>query len=120
MVAIPVVIGAGLGVRAALSGPIANLGGVALWATLICCLIVLARPALSPIRLFVAGVGVSFAVELFQLTPIPMALYRIHPASALVLGTSFEAADLPAYVVGSGLGAALQALHRAIVDRGAR
>ena len=95
----------GLGIRALFDGAAAKYAGVALWATLVFFLIVLVKPELSWRRAFVVCVGISFVVEFLQLTPGPMALYRVHPAFALVFGTTFNGPDLPAYVVGAGVGA---------------
>jgi len=105
-----VTIAAGLGVRAVLDGVVSNLVGVALWDTLVCCLIVLLRPEVSPRSLFIAGAIVGIGAEVFQATGVPMELYRAHPLFALVFGTTFEWADLLAYPAGAGLGAAGQAL----------
>ncbi len=98
----------GLGTRAVLAGWLAKYLGVALWATLVYFLILFVAPRTTTRRAFILCTAISFAVELFQLTPIPMALYGIHPFFALVLGTTFSAADLPAYVVGAALGALTQ------------
>lgn len=99
----------GLGVRAALSGCVAKYLGVALWATLVYFFVLFLAPETSARRAFVVCVLVSFAVELFQLTPVPKALHELHPAFALVLGTTFNALDLPAYVAGAALGALCRA-----------
>ncbi len=95
---------AGLELRAFFSGGVAKYGGVALWATLVYWLVLWSVPRMKPARVSGLTVLISFAVELFQLTPVPMALYEIHPYFALVLGTTFHLPDFPAYVVGAGLG----------------
>jgi hypothetical protein len=95
----------GLGVRAALSGPFAKYGGVGLWSMLVYALIVLMRPAITPLRAGFGATVISFAVELFQLTPFPTALARAHVAFALVLGTTFNWPDFPAYAAGVAIGA---------------
>jgi len=95
----------GLSARAALSGWVAKYAGVALWATLLYFLIVLVARRLAWPAALAICVGLSFAVELFQLTPVPLRLSRISPLFALVLGTTYSSADLPAYVVGAALGA---------------
>ncbi|HHO51757.1 MAG TPA: DUF2809 domain-containing protein [Deltaproteobacteria bacterium] len=113
--------GAGLGARAVLTGAVANVGGVALWSVLVACLILAVRPSLPGGQLFALTLGISVAVELFQLTGVPLALYRIHRLSALVLGTSFQWADLPAYLLGSlaaGLGQGLSLRARRAADPG--
>jgi hypothetical protein len=103
---------AGLGCRAALSGWLAKYGGVALWATLVYFLVLWVRPRLAVARTALLCLGISVAVELFQLTPVPRALHEIHPAFALVFGTTFNAWDLPAYAAGTVLGAAIHAASR--------
>jgi hypothetical protein len=103
---------AGLGVRSVLSGWIAKYLGVALWATLVYFLIVFIAPRLPRLQVFAICVVVSFIVEFSQLTPVPMALYRIHPYFALVFGTTFNAPDLAAYVVGAAIGLAVHAKFR--------
>jgi hypothetical protein len=107
-VAAVVTLGLGLGVRAFLGGWFAKYAGVALWATLVYFLILWVRPSLSPPRAFTVCVVISFAVELAQLTPGPMALYGVHPLFALVFGTTFNAPDLPAYVIGAAIAAGAQ------------
>jgi hypothetical protein len=107
-----VTIAAGLGVRAVSDGAVSNLVGVALWDTLVCCLVVLLRPDVSPGSLFVVGALLGIGTEVFQATGVPLQLYRAHPVLALVFGTTFQWADLPAYPIGAALGAAGQALWR--------
>lgn len=107
-----VTLGLGLGVRAVTTGAFAKYAGVALWATLVYFLILWCVPKRTPQQLFGATVGVSFAVELLQITPYPMALYEVHPFFALVFGTTFNVWDLPAYVLGAALGWAVTAAWR--------
>ncbi len=90
-----------------MSGSVAKYGGVALWATLVYFLLLCVAPRLSRGRCFWLCVGISFAVELFQLTPIPRALNEVHTSFVLVFGTSFHAFDLPAYVAGAVLAVGL-------------
>lgn len=103
-------IAVGLGVRALSDGVVSNLVGVALWDTLVCCLVVVLRPGVSPRSLFIAGALLGIGTEVLQATGVPMQLYRAHPLFALVLGTTFQWADVPAYPVGAALGAAGQRL----------
>jgi Protein of unknown function (DUF2809) len=103
-------IAAGLGVRALSDGVVSNLVGVALWDTLVCCLVVVLRPGVSPRSLFIAGALLGIGTEVLQATGVPMQLYRAHPLFALVLGTTFQWVDVPAYPVGAALGAAGQGL----------
>ncbi len=97
----------GLGLRAFMSGAVAKYGGVALWATLVYFLLLCVAPSLSRGRCFWLCVGISFAVELFQLTSIPRALNDEHAGFALVFGTTFHVLDLPAYVAGAALAVGL-------------
>lgn len=103
---------AGLGCRAVFSGWVSKYGGVALWATLVYFLVLWVRPQLPVARAALLCLAISVAVELFQLTPVPRALYELHAAFALVFGTTFHAWDLPAYAAGALLGAAVQAAFR--------
>ncbi len=102
----------GLGLRAAFDGAIAKYGGVALWSTLVYVLLLVLWPRLTILRAFCICVAISFAVEFFQLTPVPRALYELHSAFALVFGTVFSWQDLPAYVGGAALGVILHATVR--------
>ncbi len=108
---------AGLGCRAVLSGWLSKYGGVALWATLVYFLVLWVRPQLAVARTALLCLAISVAVEFFQLTPVPRALYEVHPAFALVFGTTFNAWDLPAYAAGALLGAGI---HAAFQRRPAR
>jgi hypothetical protein len=103
---------AGLGCRAVFSGWVSKYGGVALWATLVYFLVLWVRPQLAVGRAALLCLGISVAVELFQLTPVPRALYELHAGFALVFGTTFHAWDLPAYAAGALLGAAIHAAVR--------
>ncbi|MBI5516596.1 MAG: DUF2809 domain-containing protein [Deltaproteobacteria bacterium] len=105
-----VTVAVGLGARRALSGWTAKYLGVALWSTLVYWLVLACAPRLRPARAFGVTVAISFAVELFQLTPIPYRLGQVSVLFQLVFGMFFSAWDLPVYVVGSALGAALHAL----------
>ena len=103
-------IAAGLGVRAVADGAVSNFVGAALWDTLVCCLVVVLRPGVSPRSLFIAGALLGIGAEVFQATGVPLQLYRAHPGLALVLGTTFQWADIAAYPVGAALGALGQAM----------
>lgn len=111
-VAAPVTVAAGLGVRAVLDGPVANVAGVALWTVLVAVILVWLRPRMRPRSVLGWSLAIGVGVELLQLTGLPLRLYRIHPLFALVLGTSFQLEDLPGYLLGAALGATLQAIHR--------
>ena len=105
-------VAAGLALRGFAGGALAKYGGVALWAALVYALVVVLRPRARPGMVATVALAISFAVELFQLTPYPAALAARHPLFHLVLGEMFHAPDLLAYALGAGLAWA--------VDRGAR
>ena len=48
-----------------------------------------------------AAVALCALIELFQLTPYPARLGESWPPLQLVLGTTFNAWDLPAYLAGA-------------------
>jgi len=100
-------VAAGLALRRSSDGPLAKYGGVALWATLVYALVVVAWPRWSRARVALVALAISFAVELFQLTPVPAALSARHVLFHLVLGDTFHAPDLAAYPVGVALAAAV-------------
>ncbi|MFG2617126.1 DUF2809 domain-containing protein [Streptomyces sp. NPDC048507] len=100
-------VGAGLGLRAVATGDVAKYGGDALYAVLVLALVVLAAPRLSPPRAAATALALSWAVEFFQLTPVPAALGAHSTAARLVLGSTFNAPDLFWYAVGAAAGALL-------------
>jgi len=104
-------IAAGLGVRAVLAGWTAKYLGVALWATAAYFTVLLVRPSLSVLRAAAIALAVSWAVELAQLTPGPAYLSSRYFFFRLLLGSDFGAWDLPAYLAGVLIGAAV---HRAV------
>ena len=106
-------VAAGLGVRALLAGWWAKYPGVALWSVALYWFLLLLRPSLAIPRAAALALALSWAVELFQLTPLPAALASRHVLFRLVLGSDFGVWDLPAYLAGVLLAAALHALiHR--------
>lgn len=96
---------AGLGARAFLSGAPAKILGVALWATLVYCLVAFVAPSWRPRRVAILALAISWAVELAQLTPGPAALSARHALLRMIFGTTFSAWDLPMYAGGVALGA---------------
>jgi hypothetical protein len=96
-------VAAGLALRRLTGGLLAKLGGVALWAALVYWLCVLVRPRARREVVALLALAISFAVELFQLTPYPAALAARWPPVHLVLGSTFWAPDLLAYLLGVGL-----------------
>jgi hypothetical protein len=109
---IPPLIAIGMAARFGLDGALANLLGVALWSVLVYVLILIAAPDARPSRAGPLCCAIGWAVELFQLTPIPLALARVSVLFRLALGTHFDAGDLPAYALGALAAAGLHALLR--------
>jgi hypothetical protein len=97
----------GLGARAVLTGLAAKIAGVALYAVLVYALVLVAAPRLGAARACLTTVVICFAIELFQLTPIPAALGERHVLFRLVLGTTFGPWDLPMYAAGALAAAAI-------------
>ncbi len=56
-------------------------------------------PLTRPSRLGACALGISIAVEVFQLTGIPGKMPRV---LQIALGTSFEWHDIACYIVGAG------------------
>ena len=57
--------------------------------------------SVRPSRAFAFALGLSFAVELAQLSPYPAWLSSKHVILRLILGTTFGFVDLAGYVVGA-------------------
>jgi len=115
-IAAVVTLAAGLAARAFLDGAPAKILGVALWATLVYWLVVFCAPGWSIRRVSILTIAISWAVELFQITPIPEALSARHVLLRMIFGTTFSAWDLPMYVGGVLLGAAAHRLLRGAGD----
>ncbi|GHE32890.1 hypothetical protein GCM10017673_39690 [Streptosporangium violaceochromogenes] len=99
-------VAAGLTIRAVAGGGFGEPVGDALYTVLVHTLIVLARPRVPPARAALGALALSWAVEFFQLTPVPAALSAAIPAAGLVLGSTFGADDLCAYAAGAVLAGA--------------
>jgi hypothetical protein len=89
--------------------------GDALYTVMIYFVVAAIRPTLQPVRLGVSALAISLAIELFQLTGIPLGLPRV---LRLALGTTFAWHDVACYFVGAGAivlghGLALRACARA-------
>ncbi|WP_239526160.1 DUF2809 domain-containing protein [Microbacterium sp. B35-30] len=106
-------IGAGLLVYRALPGTAAtDIAGDALYAVAAYLAVVLVAPRLPP--LVVGGIAAAWctAVELFQLTGLPLVWGAQFAPVTLVLGTVFDTRDLVVYLVTIALATALDAgLH---------
>lgn len=98
---------AGLSVRTVLGGDLAKYAGDALYALLIFWLVLVVAPRTRGWVAAAVALGFSVAVELFQLTGVPAELGAHSTLARLVLGTTFNAPDLPFYAVGAALGWAL-------------
>ncbi|MBD8045079.1 DUF2809 domain-containing protein [Arthrobacter sp. Sa2BUA2] len=99
------VVACGLAVRG-LPGMAGDAAGGILYAVLVYLLFALASLVLWPLRVrpvHLAGAAVVLCtlVELFQLTGWPARLGEAWPPLHLVLGSTFNAWDLPAYAVGA-------------------
>jgi hypothetical protein len=93
-------VAAGLAVRGLFDGVFAKVAGVVLYAVLIYELIVVIAPRMAVTTVAALALAVCWVVEFAQLTPGPAALSELHPALALVFGSTFSAWDLPAYTLG--------------------
>jgi hypothetical protein len=83
--------------------------GDALYTVMVYFLVAVVRPRLSPVRLGLLALGISIAVELFQLTGIPARLPRVFQ---LALGTTFAWHDVSCYVAGATAITLLDAARR--------
>lgn len=94
------VVGAGLTVHALLPDTaVTDVAGDALYAVAAYLAAVILAPRLRPLMVAAITATWCIAVELFQLTGIPLALGAAFPPSMLVLGTVFDARDLVVYVI---------------------
>jgi hypothetical protein len=109
---VPLTVAAGLGSRVLLGGLPAKIAGDALYTVLIYVLVVVVQPDVRPSRALVVALGLSFAVELAQLTPYPAWLSSKHVILRLMFGTTFGFVDLAGYAVGAASAGALHAAVR--------
>lgn len=107
-------VAAGLSVRSVLGGDLAKYAGDALYALLVFWLVLVVAPRTRGWVAALVAAGVSVTVELFQLTGVPAELGAHSALARLVLGTTFNAPDLPFYAVGAALGWALHRTARAV------
>jgi hypothetical protein len=112
--ALVVTVVAGLGIRPVTGGAFAKYAGDALYATAVYWCVVLVRPAVRLPAAAVVAVGICWAIELFQLTPVPAALSAHSTLSRLVLGSTFGGWDMVAYPVGVIVAVAVHALLRSL------
>lgn len=93
--------------RAVGDGSIAKYAGDALYTVCVYALVVLIAPKVRPLVAGLVALGVSWAVELAQLTDVPASLSERSVVARLVLGRTFNAPDLLWYAVGAVAAAAL-------------
>ncbi len=93
----------GLAVHTYGDGRLAGYVGDALYTVMVYALVVVVRPSIGPAVAACWALGISWAVEFLQLTDIPAQLSAAVPAMRLVVGTTYNALDLVAYVVGAAL-----------------
>jgi hypothetical protein len=72
----------------------------ALYAVLIYLLVALLRPRAHSVVVAAIALGFCVAIELFQLTGVPVMLSDITPLARLVFGTTFVPTDLLSYTAG--------------------
>lgn len=97
-VALAVVIVAGLTIHWLLpETPASDIAGDALYAVAVYLFVVAVAPRWSPVIAGALSAAWCVAIELFQLTGIPMALGAEFAPAMLVLGTVFDSRDLLVY-----------------------
>ncbi|MEG0201076.1 MAG: DUF2809 domain-containing protein [Comamonas sp.] len=85
-----------------------NYPGDALWAWVVLLCVAWLRPAMACSRLAAFSLLIAVAIEFLQLYQAPwMQALRANKLAYLVLGNGFDPLDLVAYVVGVGLGVAV-------------
>ncbi len=107
VLALAVVVAAGLAVHRLMPSSVASdVAGDALYAVAVYTGLVLLLPRSRPLVLAAGAAAWCVAVELLQLTGMPITLAERMPVAALVLGSGFDARDLVVYVlaVASALG----------------
>lgn len=109
-----------LGVRAGATGATEAVGkyaGDALYTVLLHTLVVLAAPRVKPLVAAAVALGVSWAVEFSQLSPVPGELSARSTLARLVLGSTFNAPDLFWYAVGAVFGCVVHVMLNAFSFR---
>jgi hypothetical protein len=93
-----------LAITAGAQGDVAKSAGDALYTVLVQTLVVAVAPRLKPATAAAIAVGVSWTVELLQLTGVPSELSARSVVARLVLGSTFNPPDLFWYAVGAAFG----------------
>lgn len=100
VVAVPLVVAAGLGARSVGPGAAASAAGDVLYAVLVYALVVALVPRWRPAIAAATALAVCWLVEAAQLSSIPATLADAWWPVRYVLGTSFVWTDLVLYAVG--------------------
>jgi Protein of unknown function (DUF2809) len=118
-VALLVLIAAGLAVHTLLPDTVgSDVAGDALYAAAIYAGVVLIAPRLHPAAVAAIAAGWCIAVEIFQLTGIPLRAGDLFPPAMLVLGTVFDPRDLVVYPAAVFVAAAIDIAVGAAQDAG--
>ncbi len=99
VVALPVLVGIGL-LSQGLPGLLGEVVSTALYATLVQVALLALLPRLTIVRASWMSLAWCWLLELAQLTTIPRQISALHPLLRLIFGTSFDAKDLAAYLLG--------------------
>jgi hypothetical protein len=91
----------GLAVHRWMPGAAGDFTADAAYAVLIYLLVAAVAPRLNGLAVFLVAVVFCFAIELAQLSDIPLRLAEAVPFISLVLGTTFVPRDLLAYLLGA-------------------
>ncbi|WP_448004272.1 ribosomal maturation YjgA family protein [Agromyces bauzanensis] len=112
------VVAAGLAVHALLPDTAAtDIAGDALYAAAVYLGVVVVVPGVRPLMVAAIVTAWCVAVELFQLTGIPLALGAEFAPAMLLLGTVFDARDLLVYVIGVSVMCGADVAQRAVLGR---
>lgn len=104
---------AGLAVHYASTGLVGDFVGDALYAVMVYLVLSFALVRMPGWRVAAIAMLCCAGIELFQLTGVPVALAGSFPPARLVLGTTFSAVDLVAYVLGVAAAAGVDFWRRA-------
>jgi hypothetical protein len=110
VVALAVVIVAGLAVHGMPGSEATDIAGDALYAIAAYALVVAVAPRLPVVAVGAIGLAWCVAVELLQLTSIPRAVAAAFPPARLVLGSGFDPRDLVVYALAVLLAGAVDAV----------
>ncbi|MET0990728.1 MAG: DUF2809 domain-containing protein [Glaciihabitans sp.] len=102
----------GLAIHSAMPGAAGDFLADAAYAVLIYLLVAALAPRHGSAAVLVTSVAICFAIELAQLSDIPLRLAEAVPPAALVFGTTFAGKDLIAYLIGGMLVAGIDSAVR--------